>query len=52
MSPELAALLFVLGWLTVARAVLVVAKVLPPTCAQCGRRFERRHLGETVCRCP
>jgi hypothetical protein len=33
------------------RALLVRAEILPPTCAHCGRKFERRHLGEDVCRC-
>jgi hypothetical protein len=47
----LALLLFILGWATVARAVLVFAQKLPPTCGHCGRRFERRHMGEPVCRC-
>jgi hypothetical protein len=44
-------LLFVLSWATVARAVLVYAQKLPPTCHRCWRRFERRHLGEPVCGC-
>ena len=44
-------ILFVLAWLTVARAVLVYAQKLPPTCGSCGRRFERRHLGEPICSC-
>ena len=33
------------------RALLVRADVLPPTCARCGLRYERRNLGERVCRC-
>ena len=41
----------ILAWLTVARAVLVVTNKLPRTCDVCGRRFERRYLGEPVCRC-
>jgi hypothetical protein len=44
-------LVIVLFWASVARAVLVSAEKLPPTCRDCGRRFERRHLGEPVCRC-
>jgi hypothetical protein len=47
----LAVLLFLLSWATVARAVLVFTQKLPPTCGTCGRRFERRHMGEPVCRC-
>ena len=44
-------LLLLLAWVTVARAVLVYAQKLPPTCRSCGRRFQRRHMGEPVCRC-
>jgi hypothetical protein len=44
-------LLILLAWVTVARAVLVYAQKLPPTCRDCGRRFQRRHMGEPVCRC-
>ena len=44
-------LLLVLAWATVARAMLVHVQKLPPTCARCGLRYERRRLGETVCRC-
>jgi hypothetical protein len=42
---------YVLLWATLMRALLVRAKLLPPTCARCGRRYERRALGETVCSC-
>jgi hypothetical protein len=45
------ALLSVLAWAIVARAVLVYTHVLPPTCAGCGLKLERRYLGEPVCRC-
>jgi hypothetical protein len=45
------ALLTVLAWAIVARAVLVYTRVLPPTCDGCGRKFERRYLGEQICRC-
>jgi hypothetical protein len=45
------ALLTFLAWGVVARAVLVYAQVLPPTCADCGLKLERRYLGESVCRC-
>jgi hypothetical protein len=44
-------LLLVLAWGTVARAMLVYAHKLPATCTRCGLRFERRSLGEPVCRC-
>jgi hypothetical protein len=45
------ALLSLLAWAVVARALLVYTHVLPPTCGQCGLKFERRNLGEPVCRC-
>jgi hypothetical protein len=45
------AIFTILAWLVVARAVLVYAEKLPPTCGTCGLRFERRYLGEDVCRC-
>jgi hypothetical protein len=45
------ALLTFLAWGVVARAVLVYAQVLPPTCTDCGLKLERRYLGESVCRC-
>jgi hypothetical protein len=38
-------------WATLMRALLVKARVLPPTCGRCGLRFERCRLGEPVCRC-
>jgi hypothetical protein len=42
---------YVLLWATLMRALLVRARVLPPTCARCGLPFERRALGNRVCRC-
>jgi hypothetical protein len=42
---------FVFFWATLMRALLVRAQVLPPTCARCGRRYERSVLGEPVCTC-
>jgi len=44
-------LVYGLVWATLMRALLVRANVLPATCARCGRVFERRALGEQVCRC-
>jgi hypothetical protein len=44
-------LLLSLSWATILRAVLVHVQKLPPTCYGCGRRYERRYLGETVCTC-
>jgi hypothetical protein len=42
---------YVFLWATLMRALLVKARVLPPTCARCGLPYERRALGERVCRC-
>ena len=36
---------------TLMRALLVAARLLPPSCARCGVQLERRALGEPVCRC-
>ncbi len=36
---------------TLMRAVLVKARVASARCAQCGLPFERKELGESVCRC-
>jgi hypothetical protein len=44
-------LVYVLLWATLMRALLVRARILPPTCARCGLPFERRALGERVCTC-
>jgi len=38
-------------WATLMRALVVRAKLAPPSCARCGRVRERSHLGETICRC-
>jgi hypothetical protein len=37
--------------ITLMRALLVAARVVPPSCARCGVQLERRALGERVCRC-
>jgi hypothetical protein len=37
--------------LTLMRALLVAAKLLPPSCGKCGLQTERRAMGEPVCRC-
>jgi len=42
---------YVLLWATLMRALLVKARLLPPTCARCGLPFERRALGERICVC-
>jgi hypothetical protein len=38
-------------WIVLMRALLVRARVIPPTCARCGLTRERRHLGERLCGC-
>jgi hypothetical protein len=38
-------------WATLMRALLVKANIVPPSCGRCGRKFERRELGEPVCSC-
>jgi hypothetical protein len=38
-------------WVAMMRALFVHARLLPPTCARCGLRYERHALGETVCSC-
>jgi hypothetical protein len=49
-SPVLFVPYFAL-WAALMRALLVKAGVLAATCARCGLRFERQHLGETICSC-
>jgi hypothetical protein len=44
-------LLLVVTWGTIARAMLVSVNKLPPTCARCGLKLERRRLGERICHC-
>jgi hypothetical protein len=38
-------------WATLMRALLVKANIVPPSCGRCGRKLERRQLGEPVCSC-
>jgi hypothetical protein len=38
-------------WATLMRALLVKARILPPTCARCGLQYERRALGADICSC-
>ncbi len=44
-------LVLVAGYATVVQGMLVAVRRLPPACARCGLRVERRRLGEPVCRC-
>jgi predicted Zn-ribbon and HTH transcriptional regulator len=50
MDPGLVLLELIFA-VTLMRGLLVAAKVLPPACGRCGHQFERRELGEPVCRC-
>ena len=36
---------------TLVRALALKLRLGTPTCARCGRPFERRTLGEPVCHC-
>jgi hypothetical protein len=38
-------------WATLMRALVIRAKLAPPSCARFGRLLERSHLGEVICRC-
>jgi hypothetical protein len=38
-------------WASLMRALLVKANIVPASCGRCGRKFERRELGEPVCSC-
>ena len=38
-------------WLTLLQGMLVASRWLPPACARCGLRLERRRMGQPVCRC-
>ncbi len=49
--PTWLVLPYLVVFATVAQALLVSAKVLPPSCAQCGLPLERRRLGQTICGC-
>ena len=38
-------------WAMLLKALLARARVIPAECARCGRLYERRELGQPVCRC-
>jgi hypothetical protein len=38
-------------WASLLRALLVKGNIAPRSCDRCGHLFERRELGEPVCRC-
>jgi len=37
-------------WATLMKPLLERAQLIPASCARCGKRFERRELGEPICR--
>jgi hypothetical protein len=49
-SAEFTLPYFVL-WASLVRALLVKARIAPRSCDRCGHGFERRALGEPICRC-
>jgi hypothetical protein len=51
MKDPVLAIPYIVLWVAMMRALLVRAQILPPTCTRCGRRYERRNLGESVCSC-
>ena len=38
-------------WVVLLKALFARARVIPAECARCGLLFERRELGQPVCRC-
>jgi hypothetical protein len=42
---------FVIFAATLTRALLVHARIAPPTCAHCGLPRERQRLGDPRCKC-
>jgi hypothetical protein len=38
-------------WATLLRALLVRARLIPPTCPRCGFALERSELGQQICSC-
>jgi hypothetical protein len=51
MSNPTLAIPYIVLWVAMMRALLVRAQILPPTCSRCGRAYERRDLGESICSC-
>jgi hypothetical protein len=38
-------------WVTLFKALLARARVIPAECTRCGRLYERRELGGAICGC-
>jgi predicted amidohydrolase len=51
MNDPVLAIPYLVLWIAMMRAHLVRAQIPPATCNRCGRPYERRELGETVCSC-
>jgi hypothetical protein len=49
-SPVVIAL-FLVVWAVLMRAMAAASDPVRRACARCGRPFERKRLGEPVCRC-
>jgi hypothetical protein len=49
--PTTLLLPYLVLWAALIRALFVKANIAPRTCGRCGRLFERRQLGETICSC-
>ena len=45
------ALAYAALWLTLLRALLVRARLIPRSCGRCGRPYERQELGQRICSC-
>jgi hypothetical protein len=51
MTSPLVIALFLVVWAVLMRAMAAASDPARRACARCGRPFERKRLGEPVCRC-
>lgn len=51
MNTWLPFLPYLVFWAVSMQAILVRARVVPPSCARCGRPFAQRYNGQPVCTC-
>ena len=51
MSNWLPFLPYLVFWAVSMQAILVWARIVPPSCVRCGRPFERRYSDQPVCTC-
>jgi hypothetical protein len=42
---------FAVFWVVLIKALFMRARVIPAECPRCGRLYERRELGGTICHC-